>query len=38
VVVKSIPANVLAGGNPCRVIREIKPEDDDKYRKGFKEF
>ncbi len=38
VVVKSIPANVLAGGNPCKVIREIKPEDDDKYREGFKCF
>lgn len=38
VVVKSIPANVLAGGNPCKVIREIKPEDDDKYRKGFQCF
>lgn len=38
VIVKSIPANVLAGGNPCKVIREIKPEDDDKYREGFKCF
>lgn len=38
VVTKSIPANVLAGGNPCKVIREIKPEDDDKYREGFKCF
>ena len=31
VVVGDIPANVLAGGNPCRVIREISPEDDRKY-------
>ncbi|MBP3462854.1 MAG: maltose O-acetyltransferase, partial [Tyzzerella sp.] len=38
VIVKSIPANVLAGGNPCKVIREIKAEDDDKYREGFKCF
>lgn len=35
IVTKSIPANVLAAGNPCKVIREIKPEDDDKYKKGF---
>ena len=35
IVTKSIPANVLAGGNPCRVIREIKPEDDDKYKRGI---
>ncbi len=34
VVTKSIPPHVLAGGNPCRVIREIRPEDDDKYRNG----
>ena len=31
VVVSDIPANVLAGGNPCRVIRTIRPEDDRKY-------
>ena len=35
IVTKSLPANVLAGGNPCRVIREIRPEDDDKYKRGF---
>ena len=38
VVTKSIPANVLAGGNPCKVIREIEPEDDDKYKEGFQGF
>lgn len=32
VVTKDIPPHVLAGGNPCRVIREITPADDDKYR------
>lgn len=37
IVTKSIPANVLAGGNPCKVIREIKPEDDDKYKRGLEE-
>lgn len=29
VVTKDIPANVVAAGNPCRIIREIT--DDDKY-------
>lgn len=38
VVTKSIPSNVLAGGNPCKVIRQIRPEDDEKYRKGFLGF
>ncbi len=28
IVTKSIPARVLAGGNPARVIREIKADDD----------
>ena len=32
VVTKSLPANVLAAGNPCRVIRELTPEDREKYR------
>lgn len=27
VVTKSIPAGVIAAGNPCRVIREITQED-----------
>lgn len=31
VVVHDIPPNVLAGGNPCRVIRRLRPEDDRKY-------
>lgn len=35
VVTKDIPANVLAGGNPCRVIRKVSPEDDEKYKRGF---
>jgi acetyltransferase-like isoleucine patch superfamily enzyme len=27
VVTKSIPANCIAAGNPCRVIRELRPEE-----------
>lgn len=30
VVTKNIPANVIAAGNPCRVIRAISPEFFDK--------
>lgn len=32
VVVKSIPANTFAAGNPCRVIREITAADSMKYK------
>ncbi len=35
IVTRDIPPGVLAGGNPCRVIREISKEDDRKYREGF---
>lgn len=35
IVTKDIPSNVLAGGNPCRVIRTITKEDDRKYKEGF---
>lgn len=31
VVTQDIPANVVAVGNPCRVLREIGPEDQDFY-------
>jgi maltose O-acetyltransferase len=27
VVVKDIPANCVAAGNPCRVIREVTDDD-----------
>ena len=30
VITKNIPANVLAAGNPCKVIRKITEEDKDK--------
>ena len=33
VVTKDIPGNVLAAGNPCRVIREITEEDRKYYFK-----
>lgn len=33
VVVKDIPANVVAAGNPCKVIREIRDEEIDYYYK-----
>lgn len=33
VVTKDIPANSLAVGNPCRVIREITEEDSIQYKK-----
>lgn len=34
IVTKDIPSNVLAVGNPCRVIRVITEEDKKKYKKG----
>lgn len=37
VVTKDIPDNVIAAGNPCKVIREIT-EDDRKYYFKDKEF
>lgn len=36
VVTKDIPANVLAVGNPCRVLREISEYDREYYFKGRK--
>ena len=32
IVTKNIPANVLAAGNPCKVIRNITEEDKLKYK------
>lgn len=37
VVTKDIPSNVIAAGNPCRVIREIT-EEDRKYYYRDREF
>ena len=36
VVTKDIPANVIAAGNPCRVIREITDDDREYYYKDRK--
>ena len=36
VVTKDLPANVVAVGNPCRILREISEEDLLYYRKGIK--
>lgn len=33
VVTKDIPANVIAVGNPCRVLREITEKDSIEYKK-----
>lgn len=38
VVTKDIPANVIAGGNPCRVIREITEEDKQYWNRKMQEF
>ena len=35
VVTKDIPANVIAVGNPCRVVREITDADQKFYFKNF---
>ena len=35
VVTKNIPANVVAAGNPCRVLREITEADQKYYRKNI---
>jgi acetyltransferase-like isoleucine patch superfamily enzyme len=36
VVTKDIPSNVVAAGNPCRVIREITGEDKIYYFRNFR--
>lgn len=35
VVTKDIPANVIAVGSPCRILREIGEHDDHFYYKNF---
>ena len=36
VVTKDIPSNVVAVGNPCRVLREVGPKDQEFYYKDRK--
>lgn len=36
VVTKDIPANVVAVGNPCKVVKEITDEDKGRYFKNLK--
>lgn len=36
VVTKNIPANVVAAGNPCKIIREIDERDNEYYYKDRK--
>ena len=36
VVTKDIPANVVAAGNPCHVLRKIDERDDTYYFKGHR--
>ena len=36
IVTKDIPANVVALGNPCRVLREISDRDREYYYKELK--
>lgn len=38
VVTKSIPSGVIAAGNPCRIIREIAPEDAVYWERQRSEF
>lgn len=38
VVTKDIPSNVIAAGNPCRIIREISEEDRKKCLKLYEEY
>ncbi|MNE49222.1 Galactoside O-acetyltransferase [compost metagenome] len=35
VVTKDIPANVIAVGNPCKVLREITDEDKERFLEKF---
>ena len=36
IVTKDVPANVVAVGNPCRVLREINSRDREYYYKNRK--
>lgn len=36
IVTKDIPSNVIAVGNPCKVIREITDKDKTEYSKRMR--
>ncbi len=38
IVTKDIPSNVIAVGNPCKVIREITEADKTDYLERMKQF
>jgi len=38
VVVKDIPDHVVAGGNPCRIIRQIEDKDREYWHKQLEEY
>ena len=38
VVTKDIPSNVIAVGNPCRVLREITEEEKSEWRQKHQEL
>lgn len=38
VVTKSIPTNVIAAGNPCKIIREITQEDERNLKVQYEEY
>lgn len=38
VVKKDIPKNVIAAGNPCRIIREITDADHEAWMKVYEDF
>lgn len=38
VVVKDIPSNVIAAGNPCKVLREITKEDKRYWKEKRKQY
>lgn len=38
VITKSLPSNVIAAGNPCRVIREISQEDKQTWQEAYDDY
>lgn len=38
VVVRDIPSNTIAAGNPCKVIREINQSDKERWEAEYKEY